>query len=506
MRSLIRSLIISAGVVVLVFASSCDKNFLDKNPLYAVSSQTFWKTEADVEMALTGVYARLRSDFLGWQRPYLDCLTDNAFAHWGYFNMPAMTLGDVNPNTGGAISKFYNASYAGISSCNYFLGNVDQVTAISDAKRSEYKGEVRFLRALMYFDLVNAFGDVIIYRESPKTAAESKIPKSKKADVLALISEDLDFAIANLPDVAYTNGHAVKGSALALKARTLLFEEKWAESAAAAKQIMDKGIFKLSDNYEKLFLTSGQTNNPEIIFSTMYLSPNSFHGNSSGAEIEYGWGSHVNPYQNLVDEYECKDGKSITESPLYNPANPGLNRDPRLAYTVKLPTVAWPEGEPKGAPSLTGINMQKYVDLSRIPWNYSKSNLSDQDMIHIRFADVLLMYAEASNEASGPSTGIYSALNAIRSRPGVNMPPVDATKYNTKDLLRSFIRHERRIELAMEGSRYFDMKRWKISEQVMPTIKNPSGQSLVFQPKHYLLPFQQSELDANPSLVQNPGY
>lgn len=503
----IKSFKIIAGLILAILvSSSCNKSFLDRNPLNAISSQTFWKTESDVEMALTGVYARLRSDFFGWQRPYMDCLTDNAFAHWGYFNMPAMTLGNVSPNTGGAISKFYDASYRGISSCNFFLGSIDNVTAITEAKKSVFKGEIRFLRALMYFDLVNAFGDVIIYKESPKSADDSKIAKSTKQEVYALINEDLDYAIANLPDDSYTNGHAVKGSAMALKAKALLFEQKWPEAAAMAKQIMDGGKFSLSNNYEGLFLTSGQTNNPEIIFSTSYLSPNSYHGDFSGAEIEFGWGSHVNPYQNLVDAYDCTDGKPISESPLYNPADPGANRDPRLAYTLKLPDVAWPGGEPHGAPSLTGINMQKYVDLSRIPWNYSKSNLSDQDMIHIRYADVLLIYAEAQNEAAGPDATVYEALNEIRSRPGVNMPAVDESRYNTKDLLRAYIRHERRVELAMEGSRYFDIKRWRIADQIMPLIKNPSGQSLVFEQKHYFLPFQQGELDNNPQLVQTEGY
>jgi hypothetical protein len=495
------------GIVLPMLGTlSCNEGFLDKNPLNAISSQTFWNSEGEVDMAVAGVYARLRNDFLSWQRPYLDCLTDNAFAHWGYFNMPAMTLGDVSANTGGAISKLYNASYVGIASCNFFMGNVDKASTVSEAKKNVVKGEVRFLRSLMYFDLVTSFGDVVLYKTAPENADASRIAKSPKAEVLTFIHEDLDFAIANLPDNAYTNGHAVKGSAMALKTRVLLYEERWADAAALAKQIMEGKKFSLATNYEGLFLTSGQTNNPEIMFSTSYLSPNSFHGASSGADIEYGWGSHLCPYQNLVDSYECIDGKPITESPLYNAANPGANRDPRLAYTVKLPTVNWPSGEPLGAPSVTGFNMQKYVDLSRAPFNYSKSNLTDQDMVHLRYADVLLMYAEAKNEATGPDETIYSAVNEVRARPGVNMPPVDQTKYSSKDLLREFIRHERRVEMALEGHRYFDIKRWRVAHIILPKIKNPSGVSLVFSEKHYLLPFQQSELDANVNLKQTTNY
>ncbi len=127
-------------------------------------------------------------------------------------------------------------------------------------------------------------------------------------------------------------------------------------------------------------------------------------------------------------------------------------------------------------------------------------------MVFLRYADVLLMYAEAKNEASGPDGTVYSALNQIRARPGVNMPAVDQARYSTKDLLREVIRNERRVELAMEGLRYFDIKRWRNAHILLPKIKNPSGTPLVFSEKHYLLPFQQSELDANKNLKQNPEY
>lgn len=489
----------------LLISGSCNKDFLEKNPLDQISGGTFWKTESDLNMALGGCYSRLRNGFLGWNRAYLDCLSDNAFANWNYFNMPAMTLGAVSSTTGGAITSLYNNSYLGISSCNYFLDNVDKVTTVDEAKRNQMKAEARFLRALMYFDLVNSFGGVPIYDHLPENADASKIPKSTKEQVMQFIHDDLSFAIANLPDVPY-NGNAVKGSAMGLQAKAYLFEEKWQEAADMAKQVMDAGVFRLADNYEQLFLTAGQQDNPEIMFSTRYLSPNSYHGDFAGADIEYGWGSHVCPYQNLADAYECTDGKPISESPLYNPTDPTQNRDPRLAFTLKLPQVSWPGGEPNGAPSQTGINMQKYVDLSRIPWNYSKANLTDQDMVHLRYADVLLMYAEAKNEVSGPSADVYAALDEVRGRTSVGMPPVDQATYNTKEKLRDYIRHERRVEMAMEGHRYFDIKRWRIAHLVMPQITNPAGLPLKFEETHYLLPFQQSELDNNPELEQNPGY
>lgn len=490
-------------VILAFFASclSCSKSFLDRNPLDQISSGTFWQTEDDVKMALAGCYRQLQSDFLSYRRVWLDCLSDNAFAQWDYFNIPAMTIGVTSPTSGGAVNMAYYTPYRGIANCNYFLANIDKVPL--DAGRiTEYKGEVRFLRALMYFDLVDFFGDVILYREAPESAEAAKVAKSSKADVLAFIHEDLDAAIASLPEKAY-NGHAVKGSATSLKARVLLYEQKWPEAASFAQQTMQSGKFSIADNYLGLFLTATQGGNPEIIFSTQYLSPTNPTAFTESMDVQIGWYSCVNPYQDLVDEYECTDGKMISESPLYNAAAPFANRDPRLVLTMRrVAEESWPDPQDPGQ---TGYVMRKYADFSHAPFSYARTD-SDQDMVSIRYADVLLMFAEAKNEDSGPEAGIYDALDEIRARPGVNMPPVDRVKYNTKESLRDFIRHERRVELALEGYRYFDIKRWGIAHTKLPTMKNPGGVNLVFEQKHYRFPFPQAELDNNPQLKQNDGY
>ena len=501
------------GLMALLLLFSCAKD-LEKNPLDAISSGGFWKTDADAQMALAGCYSTLYPfSPLGWARPYLDCLADGGYSQWGSYNwnITTMVTGDLNPTTAGLSPTVMSVYYKGIAAYNYFLANIDQVATIDAAKKEGYKAEVRFLRALLYFDLVNFYGDVILYKESPASPDEAKVKQSPKAEVLAFVKEDLDFAISTLPNIAYS-GHAVAGSAKALKVRVLLYEESWPEAALLAKEIMDEGKFSLATSYEKIFLASGQTNNPEIMFSTVYLSPTLSQATADGSNAnrggdqEFGWGSHICPYWDLADAYECTDGKSIATSPLYDVAQPWLNRDPRLKYTIRMPNVTWPAGEPAGALSLTGINMQKYVDLSRAPFSYSKQDQYDEDYVHIRYADVLLMYAEAKNEASGPESGIYDALDMIRGRVGVEMPPVDRVAVNTQELLREYIRHERRIELALEGQRYFDLKRWHTAHTVLPLLKTPGGVSLVFAEKNYLLPFPQSEIDINSNLVQNPGY
>lgn len=194
----------------------------------------------------------------------------------------------------------------------------------------------------------------------------------------------------------------------------------------------------------------------------------------------------------------------------YEVGNPYKDRDPRLQFTIKLPTEEYinPDGSvfEESDPLLTTYVQKKYVDLSMLPFNRTKTPLTNQNIIHTRYADVLLMYAEAKNEVSGPDQSIYKALNEIRERKSVGMPKVNETQYNTKDKLLDFILHERRIELALEGHRYYDFKRRNMMENVLSRLKNPRGVQLKFGEKNNVLPFSQAELDKNKKLEQNDDY
>ena len=242
------------------------------------------------------------------------------------------------------------------------------------------------------------------------------------------------------------------------------------------------------------------------MFSTRYLNPDY----SSQQDIQLEWWGVLQPLQQLVDDFECTDGQPITTSPLYNPSDFKANRDPRMLLTLKRyndPAVK-ASGEVIGydynSSELTGYMLAKFVDVEVLPIDYSVK--SEHDWVLIRYAEVLLNYAEAQNEASGPDASVYNAVNAIRARPGVDMPPLPTGL--TKEQMRERIRHERRVELAFEGFRYLDIKRWKTAETYIPTIvDNATGLNREFNPsKHYLFPFPQYELDNNPELVQNPGY
>ncbi len=501
----IKNRIASSGIVILIMliTFSCNDDFLEKNPLNEISSETFWESEDDVEMAVAGCYARLKGTFLNYQRGYMEGLSDNGLDYWNIYNIKTMALGTINSNTGGIVSAVYNGCYRGIAQCNFFMDNVDKATSVDESTLNEAKGEVRFLRALFYFDLVNCFGDVILYKETPENADASKIAKSTKEEVLEFINEDLDFAISNLPDESYSTGHAVKGSAMALKIRVLLTEENWQEAATLAQQIIDSKKFSIYGDYASMFINEGQTNNPEIMFSCDYLSPDDYHS-VYGMNIEYT--AHIFLTEDLLDAYECSDGKSISESLLYDPENPYDNRDPRLTATIRLPDENWEGFYSYTAFNPTGVLNKKGVDTT-IQATYSNAYLNDWNWILLRYADVLLMYAEAQNEVSGPDQSVYDAINEVRARPGIDMPPVDQAKYNTQDLVRKFIRHERRIEFAVEGIRYFDLKRWHIIGDVINALPEVfSGGSYHFEDKYYYWPFQQSELDNNPNLVQTNSY
>jgi len=504
-------------IVVLLGVMSCSKDNLDKTPPDSVSTDIFWASEAEVNSALAGVYTRLQQNFLGYERVYLDGLTDNAFL-WDNTNQPnfsLMTTGSLSASLGGAINNIYSSPYRAIASCNYFLDNIDKAP-MSEAKKNVAKAEARFIRALCYFDLVQAYGGVVVYRNFPPTLESAKKAKSTSEEVYALIEEDLDFAIANLPDDKY-NGHAVKGSALGMKGRVLITEKKWANAVTVLEQVISGKKFALSNNYTALFRTAGQATaavNTEIMFSTQYLAttnPQRTSPGAAGMDIELGWYSLMQPYQDMVNDYEMTDGKPITESPLYNSATPYANRDPRLDYSVKLPGEVWKNPNTNvvwggSYNSFTGFLVEKYVDLTRAPFTTATANQTDQDYIHLRYADILLMYAEAKNEVSGPDASVYDAIDQVRQRPTVNMPKTDQAKYNTKEKLRDYIRHERRVEFAFEGQRYNDLKRWNIAHIKLPTLSTPAGKPLVFTTNNYVLPFSQTELDNNPLLVQNTGY
>jgi len=244
-----------------------------------------------------------------------------------------------------------------------------------------------------------------------------------------------------------------------------------------------------------------------------------------------GWGG-TQPTQNLVDEYEMTDGLAFNVSPLYNANKPYKNRDPRFGASILYDSAMWIGGEIElkqggkegigtaNDATKTGYNLRKFMDTTIIKVNPDNGY---NNWIVIRLGEVLLNYAEAQNEAIGPDQSVYDAVNAIRQRPSVNMPPLPAGL--TQLQMRNKIRHERTVELAFEEQRFFDLRRWKgadgkyLAETILNSpvygLKTSNDRSTrtkfkledrVYLPKHRLLPIPQSEININRNLVQNPGW
>ncbi len=270
----------------------------------------------------------------------------------------------------------------------------------------------------------------------------------------------------------------------------------------AAKSVIDMNQYSLFPDYRGLFMLENEGNS-EVIFDVQYAVPEFTVPWDIIIELQI----NVAPTLDLVNSYHMKDGKSIQESSLYDPDQPYENRDPRLHQTVVIPGYMYRGGiVPDDKYFSTGYGFKKYTTYKD---DVSQPNIIDSEInfIVLRYADVLLMYAESQNEASGPDPSVYNALNKIRMR--VGMPEI--TPGLSKDQMREVIRQERRIELAGEGLYYHDIRRWRTAEIVMNAdVWNSKGevlQSRSFNPQRdYLWPIHETTIQENPALKQNPGY
>ncbi|NKI25458.1 RagB/SusD family nutrient uptake outer membrane protein [Arenibacter sp. 6A1] len=475
------------GVICVGFVG-CEKEALDKNPLDKLSSGEFWKSKQDFDMALTAIYGELQNAMFSVGAPNWDVLTDNGYGQHNYWGSQAIVQGNISPTSGGYISDIYNSSYKGIARVNIFLNQLndfegDEIDAVT---KSKYKGEAMFMRGFYYFQLYSNYGSVPIVTESLNLENQIQ-PKASANEVFEHTLADLDTAIINLSSEVYADngGHVVKSSAQALKLRVLLFAAYgdngtvdsgiMAQARDLALEIMGSG-YELSPNFEDVFKDGTQEGNPEIIFSIKFLAPD----NSTAMDQWYGDWVVISPLQNLVDAFD----------PL----------DPRLDKTIYADEVNFDgniHSPSNGLP--TGFGVKKFLSPGLMPYGYSTQ--SQQDWVLLRYADILLMYAEAQNELVGPDQSVYDAINAVRGR--VEMPFLIGL---SKEMMREAIRHERRIELAFEGLRYYDLKRWRIAETVLNNVSDGILE-YTFEERFYHWPLPQSEIDKSQGILeQNPDY
>ncbi|MEJ1237297.1 RagB/SusD family nutrient uptake outer membrane protein [Chryseolinea sp. T2] len=546
---------------------SCNDDFLNVKPTQ-LTDEAVWKDASLTEAYIINLYTGIRltekepskgERYIGFGRGFHWAMYASVTDEAVYSNDDQTYLvqrGQLSPSNYGWMSTVWGRSYRGIREANLALANLYK-TPVSDVRREILTAEVRFVRAFRYFDLLKGFGGVALVgdRVTELTDDFSDLYDRKSvAETVAYIASELDAAAGILPaqpNGDWERGRATKAAAMALKSRVLLYAAsplytggtsdvaKWQAAANAAKAIMDLNQFSLvtnlaadaAENYRLLFVS---TPTQEDIFFREYTntSPSMAMERMNAPNGYGGWGGNC-PMQNLVDDYETMDGRAISDPASgYDPQNPYVNRDPRFYATILFNGAAYrgrqvetflpsgkdsPDGNEPWNTSPTGYYLRKFLkeSVGLEDWN----NMGTATWRYFRYAEVLLNYAEAQNEAVGPDQSVYSAVNAVRQRAGMPALPAGLSQAQMRDR----VRNERRIELAYEEHRYFDVRRWLIAE----TVENEpaegisitkSGSTLTFTKKialggrtfgkqHYWFPIPIEEINAsNGALDQNPDY
>ena len=551
------------GLMMLLIG--CSGDLLDKVPKESLTEDLVWTDPAGATQFVNGIYGDLQSGFDRnydwWARGLyiLDGVTDIADVGPGWEHATLLQNGDFTPAYV-PWGNMWPINYGLIRKCNVALENLDRLGDGQAELIDRLKGEVYFLRGMIYHQLLELFGTksqggeptgVPLIDHSLTLDDDLQIPRATYDEVVDFIVDDLDMAASLLPRKGEIEaGRATVGAAYALKSEVLLYAaspwntgsgfdtDRLTEAAAAAKQVMDMGDYSLYPDYKEIFLTK---NNDEIIFAKKFQYPDKYHQSGGGGTQNAGWDVYnspasyrgpsdggwgaTQPTQNFVGSYDMTDGKPQSESPLYDPQKPWDNLDPRFEATVVhdgamyrgREAALYDGGLDYNAGIFTGYWSRKFSDETLVPL-YSRA--SDQDWIFLRYAEVLLNYAEAKNELSGPDGTVYDAINAIRARPGVNMPPFSGLSQSE---MRAKIRNERKIELAFEEKRYFDIRRWGIAQDLlngylhkMQIIKNANGTFTYnvteyepprsFPEKLYVLPIPLDETLKNTAAQQINGW
>lgn len=491
-------------IIGLLLFSGCD-NYLTTVPSDQYTVENFWSSEEEAQSGLTSVYQTLR----GYHTNQIfssSQLTPNSSRFddpGGWRSLARGMAQTTNP----LFQSAWSSNYLGIGRANTVIDNVNAENLINTDPNviEQIVGEAKFLRAFFYFDLANKFGGVPLILETPDLEKHGDLGRSEKGEVITQILKDLDDAITSLSQ-NNDPGRATKGAALALKARVLLYENRWSEAASTAQNVMDLNQYSLFPDYRGLFKLENE-NNSEIIWDIQFKLPEFGHSYDDGVDRH----SNNSPLKELIDAYYMNDGMSIQESSLFDPLNPYENRDPRLYQSIRLMGKMY-NGNIDTPQQLdqTGFGTKKFTTYSdnttiaEIPGGKSEIN-----PIVIRYAEVLLTYAEAKNEAEGPVESVYNAINKVRNRPTVDMPDLAAGL--TQEEMRQQIRHERRIELALEGKYIEDMKRWRTAEiEMNGSVHDWEGNLYEVRKfdsnRDYLWAIPTQEIDLNPNLQQNPGW
>lgn len=560
-------------LLVALTVSSCE-DILDLQPLDSVSDAAVWTDPELLQLYVNSRYDELPHGYVQWAGGLrLTSLTDESYdIHQGPRLLNQYTQGEVTPTNMHLFGGFWIQAYSAIRNLNIFLENVDP--AVGNPERTaQLIAQVRFLRAWFYTELFVRYGAVPLLTHSIAIGeADEVLERTAVADIVDFIDVELSEAAEKLP-TSYEGadfGRASKGAAIALKARALLYgasplfgagsSEEWQRVSNACEELFALGIYSLSNDFSGMFLN---VRDPEIIFFKQFLGIQGTEVNfqlgyytpSGGHYIEewrlpngsMGW-SQENPLMNIVDEFETVGGEipvlgytgdEDNLTPVlnpnavdYDPANPYANRDPRLGYSIfhdgsmfnGREIEFWECGKDSRCDvvqfwwngALIDHTIRKGLDLN---WKAGTGLASTTPYIYMRLAEFYLTYAEAQFHLGNSAVAI-EYVNKVRARAGVNMPQIE-TSQTTSDLLRK-IKHERKIELAFEGNRWYDARRWMDAETDfakdavgLEVIKNEGTgiksyryfvqQHRSYPQSHYLFPIPAEEMNKT-NWTQNPGY
>lgn len=559
--------------------ASCKKNLLDITPTDRISDATLFSDANLVEAFVNNNYRDLTYGFYNahWQAFLLAGATDETqSAYESYIGVNIINKGllDASPAGAGFTGLFdgnpyprhqiWASNYRYISQCNSFFENVNKVQNLSTENKNRLIGEMKTLRAFRYFTLVKHYGGVPLITKTLGLNDKFDASRNTVDECFKFIIDELNSAMAILPEATTQLGKIDKGVAMAVKSRVLLYYAsplfntgnnltRWQNAADAAKAVIDLNRYSLVPwaNYKNMFIKFDPANK-ENIFVTINQSgiPSEGHQDDypwPGLTIEYavmpfirGGNVLYAPTQQMVDSYETLDGKLITDpTSNYDPQHPYTNRDPRLDVAIyhhgsmlnsSMIDFTNPGGtDYDGNNAVTGYLLAKFVDPS-VYDNTGKAlgaGQGNQPWINIRYAEILLNYAEAINEAQGPANA-YTAINEIRSRAGIPALPSGLSQSQ----MRARIQNERKVELVFEEHRFWDVRRWKIASvtnnittQGVSVTKDGNGVlhyayvvpntggnldydpvRIFKNPANYFFPIPLSEIAADPNLIQNPGY
>ena len=555
------------AILGVMCMTACKKDFLNVQPTDRIATSAIETDTAIFEAYVTNRYigAKLQDkegegtnpgfgrgfEYSMWSSVTDESIYNNDDATW------LVQRGQLAPENLGGAGVLWGRSYRSIRECNYALSILPKLP-FSAAHKTRIEGELRFIRAFRYHDLIRNYGRVVLMGDKVVNLQDNL--QDPALFTRATLKESIDYAVSELTDAAtklplnndgsWLLGRATKGAALALKSRLTLYAASplynvgtWADAVTAAQEVISLNKYGIySGGYANLFLTN-ETN--EAIFERLYTkNDNHVHLEIANGPNGYGGWAGNTPLQNLVDDYEMDNGKPITDPTSgYDPTHPYDNRDPRFAATVLYNGAPYRErsieafipggkdsrdGNENWNTTKTGYYLKKFMN-DAYPLQNPWGNAGFQPWIYIRYAEVLLNFAEAANEAYGADViplgatlSARSAINMVRSRAGVNMPPLAPGL--SKSQMQDAVRYERRVELAFEEHRFYDVRRWKIADV---TENKPAGGVIItknangsfsyapkialdgraFHPQHYWLPIPRTEIQASNNLLQqNDGY